>query len=173
MKSFLFLYLLLPLKLYAIYYNSTMIEIEAKLFPKMIMLSENIDKNLSTINISIVARQCDYLYAKEFKENIESNYPDKLMNKTLEISINTFTELNSSTHAIIVLDHTQEEFLKIAEWANSRKILSFAYDPFYMEFGLLASLYIGVSTKPYLNKSTIQKYNFTFNPYLLELSKFK
>ncbi|MEA2073630.1 MAG: hypothetical protein U9O86_08600 [Campylobacterota bacterium] len=172
-KVFLLLYLLLPLQLFAIHYNSTIIEIEAKLFPKMIMLSEDIDKNATVLKIDIIAHKQDLAYAREFKESIQAKYPEKLINKVVKVSISKLGSLNEEADAFIVLDHTEKELQKIANFANTRKILSFAYDPSYMDSGILAAIYIGISTKPYLNKEIIQKYNFTFNPYLLELSKFK
>lgn len=171
MKILLFLFL--TLQLFGNYYNSTMIEIEAKLFPKMMIFSADIDKKSKILKIEIVAHAQDYRYAQEFKEAIKSNYPDKLMNRALQVSITELSKMDSSSDAIIVLNHTEKELVKIATFANSRKIPSFAYNPFYMDSGILASLYIGRTTKPYLNKDVMQKYNFTFNPYLLKLSRFR
>lgn len=169
----LLFFLLLSLELYAHHYNSTLVEIQAKIFPKMAMLSEDIEKEKTVLNIVILAQKSDFRDAKEFKKSIKLQYPDKLKQKSLEISIKKFSELKESPDMIIVLKHTQEDLKKIATWANTRKVLTFAYDPYYLDFGILASLYLGVTTKPYLNKEVMQKYNFHFNSYLLELSKFK
>jgi len=167
------LFILVQMQIFAANYNSTIVELEAKLFPKMLMLSEDLNKESHNLDIYIVAQEIDFTQAKVFKETIESIYTEKLMNKNVRVSIKDFDSIDNYPDGIIVLYHSYEETLQIANWANSNKIVSFAYDPSYLDFGILASIYIGVSTKPYLNKYVIKKYNFNFNPYLLELSKFK
>jgi len=167
------LFLSLQLQIFASSYNSTIIELEAKLFPKMLMLSEDIYKHNTYLHICIISQEKDMQYAKEFQMLIEKNYKEKLMNKEIKVSIREFKNISNYPDGLIVLNHPDEELLRIANWANSNKIVSLAYDPSYLEFGILGSIYIGVSTKPYLNKHTIKKYKFMFNPYLLELSKFR
>lgn len=167
------LLLFLSLQLSASQYNSTVIELEAKLFPKMLLLSENIKKHASTLHIVIIAKDSANYSARVFKENIEKNYAKKLQNREVVVQIKEFTDAKkSNADGVIVLYHSAEELTKIATWANEHKIPSFAYDPAHLEYGILASLYIGATTKPYLNKNTISKYNFSFDPYLLKLSKF-
>ena len=94
--------------------------------------------------------------------------------KKIIVSISEFNDPNINfPDAVIVLSHEDKELQKIASWANKNTIVSFAYDPSYLNYNLLASIYIGKSTKPYLNRKIIKKYNFIFDPYLLQLSKFK
>jgi hypothetical protein len=172
-KKLLVSLLLVQLQVFANHYKSTIIELEAKLFPKMLMLSEDIKKDSQYLHIYIIAQEKDMNRAKEFKTAIESNYKEKLMNKTVKVYIQEFHSIENYPDGIIVLHHSQEELLRISNWANANKIVSFSYEPSYLDFGILGSLYIGASTKPYLNKKVIKKYKFNFNPYLLELSKFK
>ena len=168
--SFLFL---VSLQLFASQYNSTVLELEAKLYPKIILMNQDIDKNSQQLKIYIISEKIDFNRAQELQRAIYSFYPDTIMGKKIIIKIKEFQEVYKKPDALIVLYHPQEELQKIAQWANNKKIISLAYDPSYMDKGILASLYIGKSTKPYLNKKMIKKYNFIFNPYLLELSKFK
>lgn len=173
MRYKLFAFLLsLSLQLAASQYNSTIIELEAKLFPKMMLLSEDIDKNSSVIEIFIIAKESAEYSAKLFQKNIEKNYAKRIRNKNFKVTIKAFEDINSHPDAIITLYHSDNEIQKIAQWANKNKIPSFCYDPTDLENGILASLYIGATTKPYLNKITINRYSFSFDPYLLKLSKF-
>jgi len=165
--------ILLALPLLATQYNSTILELEAKIFPKIILLNEGISKDSKELHIFIISKEIDYNTAYKLKKLINYNYPDTLMGKKVCVDIKEFQEFQTLPDALIVLYHCKKQLTKIALWANTHNIISFAYDPSYMEYGILGSLYIGKSTKPYLNKNIIQKYNFTFNPYLLELSKFK
>lgn len=164
---------LLSMKLFASQYNSTVFELEAKLFPKIVMLSENTSRESQSLILYIIAKKEDTYDAQEFKEAIETNYPKKLMNKVVRVFIKEFDNFKQDPDGIIVLHNEQKEILEVAEWANQNKIVSLAYDPSYLKYNILGSIYIGRSVKPYLNREMMQKYNFNFNPYLLELSKFR
>jgi len=166
------LLLSLQLQLFGAQYNATIIELEAKLFPKMLMLSTNKDRASASVEIVIISRECGVYNAKLFKKAIESNYKEGLMGKNLLVSVSTFEDIEGKPDGVIVLYHPKEKLISIAQWANERKIPSFAYDPAHLEYGFLASLYIGAQTKPYLNRATIKEYDFSINPHLLKLSKF-
>ncbi len=174
-KSFLLFFLLVSTLLCAKRYDSRIITIEAKIFPKIALLEQNIKQNPSTeISITIIAKEIDFNIAEDFKAKIESSYPDMIGKKKIIVSISEFNDPNINfPDAVIVLSHEDKELQKIASWANKNTIVSFAYDPSYLNYNLLASIYIGKSTKPYLNRKIIKKYNFIFDPYLLQLSKFK
>ena len=164
---------LASLKLFAINYNSTILELEAKLFPKMILLNENINKKINNLTIYILSEEIDVYVAVELKEAIEANYPDKISGKFIKVSIKKFNTFENLPDAVIVLNHNEEELSEIALWANEHGVISLGYDPSYMEYGILGSLYIGKSTKPYFNAKKILQYGFIFNTNLLKISKFK
>jgi len=172
-KRVLSLFLILSLQLLATEYKPTVLRLEAKLFPKMILLNEGLNKMSDSLHIYILAKEWDLNAAEELQNYIESYYPEKISGKDIVVEIKVFKELKNSPDALIILHHDKEELIKIASWANRHRVMSLAYDSAYMEYGILASLYIGKSTKPYLNKQIIQKYGFKFNPYLLKLSKFR
>lgn len=171
--KYISLLFLLIAPLFSMHYNPTILEIEAKLFPKMIIMSEDLNKTKESLEIYIVAKDIDFFQAEKFKELILHNYPKRLMGKKLKVSLHTFEPFTTLPDALIILAHTDEELKEIAKWANERKIISLSYSPLSMDQGVVASLYIGKSTKPYLNKEVIKKYHLKFNPYLLKLSKFR
>ncbi len=169
------LLLILSLQLFAKQYNTNIINIEAKLFVKIALLEEGIRSSDSPIlSIYILAKKIDENAAKKFQSAIEADYPNVLLNKRVTVQIVQFnTAMQQKPDAVIVLQHKKKELQEIAAWANKNKIVSFAYDPAYLKNGLLVSLYLGKTTKPYLNKKVIQEYGFVFNSYLMQLSKFK
>ena len=172
-KKLLTLLLVLSLKLFATQYDDTILALEAKIFVKMTLLSEDRDTTRDdTLRIFIIARECDIKTAQKFKSLIADRYPHKVLGKKVSVQIKEFTPSMTYPDAIIVLKHSQLQLQEIASWANEHKVISYAYDPAYMRTGILASLYIGKCLKPYLNKAIMHKYHFKFNPYLLELSKF-
>jgi len=172
-QKLLLLLLLLQMEILASHYNSTILELEAKLFPKMLFLSDNLKKEASRVHICIVSKERELHNAENFKKAIEHNYRNGIMGKSIFVSIATLETIRNYPDAVIILYHSEKELRRVANWANNNKVLSFSYEPSYLEFGVLASIYIGVSTKPYLNKTVIKRFKFGFNPYLLELSKFR
>lgn len=172
-KLLLLVLLLFPSFVYSKYYDNNIMTIEAKLFPKILVLEESIKENSSgKLIIAIVANKENLYAAMIFKNKILSNYPNTIDGKKVTVYVSNFKNLNKEhIDGIIVLGHASEELKEIALWANQNKIVSFVYDYSNLKYGFLASIYIGKTTKPYLNKSTILKYNFTFDAYLLQLSK--
>ena len=174
-KRVCFLLLLLSVQLFSQQYDMNIVYIEAKLFPKIALLEKQIQKSdAPDLNIYIFAKDIDLDVAQSFKSKIEANYPNILLNKKIIVRIMNFTQdIKHKPAAIIVLQHSKKELQKIAMWANKNKIITFAYDPIDLNVGLLVSIYIGKTIQPYLNKQIIKQYGFIFNPYLMQLSKFK
>ncbi|SMP86451.1 hypothetical protein SAMN06313540_10510 [Epsilonproteobacteria bacterium SCGC AD-308-E02] len=174
-KKIIYLLLVLSVPLFANQYDSTIVDIEAKLFPKMALMEEHVANNNSAfLNIIILTKEIDLKIANSFKSTIESLYPDIVLNKRIIVKVTQLgNPIQNEADAVIVLHHSAQELQTIALWANQNKILSFAYEPSYLEYGLLSSIYIGRTIKPYLNINTIKKYGFGFNSYLMQLSKFK
>lgn len=168
------LLLLTSLQLFAQEYDDTLLSIEAKLFPKIAMLEKHIkEKESSTLSFVIVAEEVDISTAEVLKSKILKNYPDKILNKKIHIEIKKPRDiLEMNIDAIIVLHHSSKTLKEIALWANRHNILTFSYDPYDLQYGIAASIYLGKSTKPYINTTSINKYNFIFDPYLLGVSKF-
>lgn len=161
--------------LFAKQYDTIVFDIEAKLFPKMVLLEKNIQmKSAQEVVLVIFAQEVDFEAANELKNKIMQKYSKGILNKEIVVRVETFNAYNCfNIDAVIVLGHEKKSVQKIASWANKNKILSFAYDPADLENGILASIYIGKTTKPYLNAEVIKTYNFEFDSYLLQLSKFK
>ncbi|MBU1927457.1 hypothetical protein KKG77_00490 [bacterium] len=173
-QKLFFLFLVLSALLGAKEYDDTVMNIEAKLFPKIALLEESIANNPSPyLTIAIVYTEPDYDVARKFKQKIESCYPNKLRDKKVLVTLAQFRSSHIvDTDALLVLSHEPKDLEIIALWANKNKIVTFAYEPAFLEYGLTASIYIGKATKPYLNNTIIKKYGFVFDPYLLQLSKF-
>ena len=148
--------------------------IEAKLFPQMALLEQPIkNSGASTLNFTIVAIDADYSAAKTFKGLIETAYPDGILKRQIIVNIEIFgAQGRHRPDALIVLAHTREDLKAIAEWANTKRIVSFSYDPYDLREGFVASIHLGKTAKPYLNERVIRQYGFIFDQYLLRLSRF-
>jgi len=167
------LLLILSVSLFSRQYDVTLLNIEAKLFPKIAVLEEHVkQKESDTLLFAIVHDRVDLEVAKKFKLKILENYPSRLRNKKINVVLKRSDEsLDRAVDVLIFLYLEDETISSYASWANRHNILSFSYDPSDLYHGVVASLYLGKSTKPYLNAEIIKKYNFTFDPYLLRLSR--
>ena len=170
----LFALFTLTLQLLASNYDCTIIDIEAKLFPKIALLEKHIkDDKSKFLNISILSSEIDAYFANKFKNSLNSHYPDAISNKKIIVKTAIFhNNMLERPDAVIVLYHSPKELKQIAAWANQNNIISFAYDREYLKHGILASIYIGKFIKPYFNGESMKKYGFVFDSYLLQLSKF-
>jgi len=169
------LLLILSVPLFSYSYDDTIIKIEAKLFPKIALLEENIqDSKSKFLSITIFVNEIDKLAAYNFKKAIELQYPKDFSGKKVRVDVKQFSLKSAQkVDAIIILNNTQAKLKKITKWANKNGIVSFSYDPYDLENDVLVSIYIGKTTKPYLNSSVMKKYGFRFNAFLLQLCKFK
>ena len=169
------LLLILSVSLFSRQYDETLLNIEAKLFPKIAVLEENIkNKDSSKLEIGIVYESIDEQVARSFKSKILKNYSNKLVGKRLEVSlISSKEDLDRNLDFVIFMYIEESRLVHLVSWANRHNILTFSYDPSDLYYGIACSIYIGKSTKPYLHAKVIKKFNFTFDPYLLRLSKIK
>ena len=176
LKKFFLLYLISIISLFGYEYDPLIMDIEAKLFPKIALMEKNIQNKTDTsLDIVIIAKEVDISYAKLFQKKITKRYPSALLGRKIIPSVILFSKYKKLTKlpdVIIVLAYRPKEMQSISKWANQHKIVSFVYDPKDLQYGFLGSVFIGLSVKPYLNKSIIKEYGFEFEPYLLQLSKF-
>lgn len=168
------LLILLSLQLFARHYDDTLLSIEAKLFPKIAMLEKHIrEKDSSRLSLVILSKKRDISTAKELKSKILKNYPNKILNKKVYVDIKHPRDiLDRDIDAVILLYNKEKTIKNLLAWSNKHTILTLSYDAFDLKHGVVASIYLGKSTKPYLNTSVIKKYNFVFDSYLLSVSKF-
>ncbi|WP_428738441.1 hypothetical protein [Sulfurimonas sp.] len=169
-----FSFIVFSIQLFAYSYDNAIIEIEAKLFPKIAVLEKTTQKEKTdTLQVYIVHTEVDHDTAQKFKTSIEKFYSEKLINKKISVSIIIQEQLSLTQEGmLIVLYHPTKNLKEIAQWANEHHRISFIYDYLEIEYGFLGSIYADQEIKPYLNRQTIQKYNFNFDTYLLGLSKF-
>ncbi|MEN4045676.1 hypothetical protein [Sulfurimonas sp. NWX367] len=176
MKKLLLFFVVAYTTLFGYQYDTVIIDIEAKLFPKIALMEKSVQKSPSKrLNIWIVYKKIDTKMAKKFKFKIEMLYKMPLLGKKITVDtvlMSQYNKMQNLPDALIVLSYDSKEMKDIAKWANENKIVSFVYEPKDLQYGFLGSVYIGLCVKPYLNKKTIKEFGFVLTPYLLQLSKF-
>lgn len=172
-KSF-FLWLI-PLFAWSFPYDSNLLLLGAKLFPKIILMEKSTAGHIqSTVHLVIVASPSNYDSAQRFSELIEHQYGGALSSyrlKTSLVSPKEALQILDPNAFVLFVEPTETLLPSLIEYANKNKILTFSVDSSLLKRGTAVSLYIGRSVKPYINLSTIKQVPFTFEYGFLKLSQ--
>lgn len=166
---------LVPFLLWGTTYDPTLLQIGAKIFPKVVLMEKGTNERIqSTINLVIVSAPSNKEAAQRLSEMIERQYSGTLSNHPLALTIVSPKEALEikNAHGFILLMEPDDDMLsRLLEYANNRKILTFSIDPSLLQKGVAVSLYIGRSVKPYINLTTLKQVPFTFEYGFLKLSQ--
>lgn len=166
--------LLIPLHLLALSYDSSLLQIGGKLFPKVLFIEKGTKNRIQdSINLVIATSSSNQEHAKRLVHIIQNHYPNGINNHPFKFSIISIKEAQTlkSGHAIILMTDHEDPYLNaLIHNANANQILTFSFDPELLENGTAISLYIGKSVKPYLNLSTLKNAPFSFDYGFLQLS---
>jgi hypothetical protein len=169
------LLLLMPFLLWGTTYDSTLLQIGAKLFPKVVLMEKGTKERLqSTLRLVIITTQSDKKTAQQLSKAIERQYGGVLSSYTLSLTIASPKEALEITHAhgfFLLLEPNEDILTPLLVHAHDHKILTFSFDPALLQKGVAVSLHIGRSVKPYINLSTLKQVPFTFEYGFLKLSQ--
>lgn len=173
--KYIFALILIPTILLSGSYDKALLQIGAKLFPKIAFIEKGTKERIrSTLNFVIVTTPSNQASAYELREMIQRQYPNGINNFPLNLSIASARESLDMTniHGFILLLDPNEPLLEpLMEHAYQYKILSFSLEPSLLQKGVAVSLFIGRSVKPYINTTTLKQTPFTFDYGFLKLSQ--
>ena len=170
----LFLYLLSSIT-FAYDYDPLLLRAQATIFPKIIMLDENINQKIqgNTVSILILSSAEDKNIAERVKNHIFEKYKNKLGNKMLSVETSNFNELSNNTTAtaFIILKTSKGNRNKLTSLASRENRIVFSYD--YKDFknNTLISVHVREKTYVYLNKSALHDYGIKFLPLFYKIVK--
>jgi len=171
----IFLIFLTPLLLYGTTYDSTLLQIGAKIFPKVALMEKGTNERIhSTVNFVIVASPSNKAAAQRLSEIIEHQYNGILADHQLTLSVvspKEALEIRNAHSFVLLMDPDDSALALILEHASKTKTLTFCFDPLVLQKGAAVSLYIGRSVKPYINLTTLKQVPFTFEYGFLKLSQ--
>lgn len=174
MKLLLFI-LLSPLIVCATTYDSNLLQIGAKIFPKITVMEKGTSERIQTnVNIFIVSTSATKADAQRLSGMIESQYSGVLTSHPLSLTIispRDVMEMKNAHALILLMDPNDPNLSSLLEYAQRNKILTFSFDPELLSKGVAVSLYIGRSVKPYINLSTLKQVPFVFEYGFLKLSQ--
>lgn len=172
-KSILLLFI--PYLLWSGIYDPALLQIGAKMFPKITLLEKGTNERInSSLNLVIVASSSNKIAAHELSEMIKYQYGGTLSTHPiaiLTVSPKEALEIKNGHCFIFLMEQDDAMLLPLIEYAEKNKILTFSFDPSLLSKGVAISLYIGRSVKPYINLAALKKVPFVFEYGFLKLSQ--
>jgi len=159
--------------LYADKYNDTLLSIQAKVFPGILMMDTDLEQKLSNgaVSILLLHAPSDEFSAKQFRHAILNHYPDGIGTYPLIVQTGSEIPVGTPPTALIVMQLEPALLEEAIRYAIEQRRLLFAYDNSDLSKGAMVSLYLGKRTAPYLNPQTIKEANIVFKPVLLSISR--
>lgn len=148
--------------------NQDLIKIHAKLYPQILLFSENVQKSDSPITIAVLySNNTSRQIADSFKNSVDEIYKNSIKNRHLNvisISCQDFTKLQHTPTAVYIVDCEQiniKTLNKFISMSATKNTFDSNNALFYVE--------ITQKTNILFNKKVAKNPNFAFSPSLLKL----
>lgn len=159
--------------LFSASYNEDLLEVFSKIAPRLVVMSNQTNGIRSDINICVVNDQVDDKYGSLLIHKIEKNYPNGIKNYKLKLINTSYSELNvcQHSHLAIMFNSDSQSIEKSINFFNRNTILTFSFNPKYLEYGVGVTLYIGKKVVPYINLDALRKNRIELDNALIQISK--
>jgi len=176
MKRFSFLLILFQMTLFGYEYDKLLLQAQAHIFPKLVLLDQDISKKVldKEIIFNIVYHPSDYIKSKQIKKMIEEKFGNSVENYKLKLVLKAFNEIKSDdrANAYYILQGSSKQVKRICDIAQERKVPTFTYDPLYFKDGALLSLVMHNESTIYLNKKVHKSYGINFVDIFYQIVRF-
>lgn len=165
---------LLSILLFGRSYSPVMLQAQASIFPKIVLLQKKQRAEGEPIRFAVIYQESDYAVANSLKERMESLYGSADDLVRVDVSLIRQTELGNDIDAdavmILWLDEASRD--QVVKIAQKRHIPTFAFFVEDLKHELLFALSIEKRVNIYLNKSRLRAYNIYFDDVLYRMTKF-
>ncbi len=157
-------------------YNTEIIGIHAKVFPKILLIDTKIDEKLvnGAIKVIILYTEEDIKIANSLKEEMLSFYPS-LKEHPFQITVKEYKEFDATeaVTAYYQLLGDKESVLSVNKSAQENSLITFSYDKNYLDYGTLMSLYISNKVSPYISLESLKQSNIILDNVIYKIAKIK
>ncbi|WP_416768718.1 YfiR/HmsC family protein [Sulfurimonas sp. ST-25] len=168
--------LLLPLALAAYQYETVLLETQAKLVPRFLRMSTGVMNNVEgRLAICVVYDEGEAEVADAFAGMVRSAYPDGWKGERIWIVKSRYGSLErrcARSELLFLLNAEEPKVWRAVSFATAKRKLTVSYENRYLEEGVLVSLHVGRSVRPYLNLSQAKAAGIHFSSGLKRISKF-
>ncbi|BCD62032.1 hypothetical protein NitYY0826_C0900 [Nitratiruptor sp. YY08-26] len=157
-------------QIFAYQYNALLLKTQVALYPKIIVLDKNIEKNIQDhkIDFAVIYEDVDELVAQKLQESIYKKFSTGIENFSLEVKTLNISDCLSDnscvekTDAIYVLKIAPQRLKRVAQMIRGKNIYSFTYDKKDLEEGFLINVSIEKRVQIYINKKVLLENSFQF-----------
>lgn len=140
-------------------YNSNILDLQSKVFPKIILLDNNFEDKLveNSVVLTILYEEIDYDVVEILKDKIEKEY-NSLKDYNLEVNSLKYSEfdINNLSTAYIFLIGKEDKISEISKILTNKNRLSFAYNNSYLDLGVIFGLSITSKVDIFLNLEALK-----------------
>lgn len=175
MKRILLLLTFFQIFLFGYEYDELTLKAQATVFPKLILLDQDISKKLvdDKVVFSIVYQDGDQIEAQKVKSFIDKQFGGTLGAYKLKVIIESYEKVQKSNKstAYYILNSEDSEMQKVAQIGIDHNLIVYTYDKYNFQNSILISLAIKDSTIIYLNKEMLKSYKINFVDALYQIVK--
>ncbi|MCK9373969.1 MAG: hypothetical protein M0P91_12310 [Sulfuricurvum sp.] len=156
-------------------YDPLLMRAQASIFPKIILLDQDVSKKTlnGSISLKVIYDGSERLQAKELKQLVDGQYKGKIGGYNFEtelVHIDNFSASDDAT-AYILLDAADPKKRSVIARAAKNHRICFGYNYKDIENNILISLLMKEKTYIYLNKSALHEYTINFTPVFYRIVK--
>ena len=159
---------------YAAEYSSLLVRAQTSIFPKIIMLDENVaDKVLgNSIQLHVLYQPGDKGQAESVKQSIEDNYGNKIGQYDFHVRLIDASKIVDEVPTAFYLLNLNADIKKtISQIAIKNKRISFSYDHKDLTNDALISLQLKEKVYIYLSKKQLNAYDIRFQSVFYNIVK--
>ena len=157
-------------------YDQTQLNMNAKVFEKILLLDANLGEKSTKnggIGITIVYDEAELLDAQRLQRFLETTAVEGNFPHPLTVKLARYGDFkNQRADAYFLLDSPDAAQVRaVAAHAIANGIITFSFNYSYLEHGVMLSLRIDQKVYPVLNPEAIRESRINFKPILIRIAK--
>lgn len=159
--------------LWAYSYHETILDVFARVLPKIILSNQPSELPLEQIRICILHETGDGLSAEYLSHRIETLYAKGIRGVEVTSFRQRYEEISlcRDATALMLMQTDEARLAEAAKFARSHHLFSAAYRPSALSHGIIFSLDIGSRVRPYINVAAAKESRVPIGSALLQISR--
>lgn len=166
----------IPLYLCGYQYETVLLKTQAKLTPRLLLMTDGVAfEAQNRFTVCIVREPGEEAVAGTFRDTLLAYYPSGWQYHTMQIvesPYETLEETCAGSEVLYLLNSSEANVRRAVAFATAKRKLTVSYENSYLSYGVLLSLHVGRSVRPYLNLLQAKRAHIRFDSDLKRISKF-